>query len=494
MKLSILDLVIFSVYMLGIVGFGVSFYFKKRSSMDYVTGGGRLPSWALGMSIFATYVSSISFLALPGNAYQSNWNAFVFSLSIPFATLIAVNFFVPLYRKIQSPSAYAYLENRFGLWARIYASICYLLTQMARMGAIMYLLALPMQALFGWSIPAIIIFTGLGVILYAMLGGIEAVVWTDAIQAIILITGALGCFLLIIWEIPGGFDQVLDIAQKDKKLSLGSFSFDWSQNTFWLILIYGLFINLQNFGVDQSYIQRYKGAKSEADAIKSTWLGSMLYIPVSMLFFMIGTSLYAYYQVNPQLLPIELSGLEQSDKVFPYFIVSSLPKGLTGLMIASIFAAGMSTLSTSINSSATVILEDHFKKYLSPKLPKKSEIKILYTASLVMGLIGIGVALAFNGTKSALDAWWALASIFSGGILGLFLLGILTRIKSTIPPVMGVMAGLLVIGWVSLGDILHGFDFPLIEVHKNLAIVLGTMAIFIVGFFIGSLIQSLKKH
>jgi SSS family solute:Na+ symporter len=493
MKLSIPDLIIFLVYMLGIIGFGVSFFFKKRTSGDYVTGGGRLPSWALGMSIFATYVSSISFLALPGNAYQSNWNAFVFSLSIPVAALIAVNFFVPLYRKIQSPSAYAYLENRFGLWARIYASICYLLTQMARMGAIMYLLALPMQALFGWDIPTIIIFTGLAVMVYAMLGGIEAVVWTDAIQAIILIAGAIGCFLLIIWEMPGGLDQVLDIAKQDKKLSLGSFSFDWSQNTFWLILIYGLFINLQNFGVDQSYIQRYKGATSLKAARNSTWLGSLLYLPVSMLFFMIGTSLYAYYQVNPQLLPIGLLGFDQSDKIFPYFIVSSLPKGFIGLMIASIFAAGMSTLSTSINSSATVVLEDHFKKYIFPDLPQKSEIKVLYASSFFMGLISILIALAFNGAESALDTWWALASIFSGGILGLFLLGILTRIKSNIPPVMGVIVGLLVIGWISLGDILQNFGFPATQMHKNLAIVLGTLAIFLVGFFVGRLIQSFRK-
>lgn len=493
MKLSIPDLMIFLVYMLGIIGFGVSFYFKKRTSRDYVTGGGRLPSWALGMSIFATYVSSISFLALPGNAYQSNWNAFVFSLSIPVAALIAVNFFVPLYRKIQSPSAYAYLENRFGLWARIYASICYLLTQMARMGAIMYLLALPMQALFGWDIPTIIIFTGLAVMVYAMLGGIEAVVWTDAIQAIILIAGAVGCFLLIIWEMPGGLGQVLDIAKQDKKLSLGSFSFDWSQNTFWLILIYGLFINLQNFGVDQSYIQRYKGATSLEAARNSTWLGSLLYVPVSMLFFMIGTSLYAYYKVNPQLLPIGLSGLDQSDKIFPYFIVTSLPKGFIGLMIASIFAAGMSTLSTSINSSATVILEDHFKKYISPNLSQKSEIKVLYASSFFMGLISIVIALAFNGAESALDTWWALASIFSGGILGLFLLGILTQIKSKIPPVMGVIVGLLVIGWISLGDILQDFGLPTTQMHKNLAIVLGTLAIFFVGFFVGRLIQSFRK-
>jgi SSS family solute:Na+ symporter len=489
MNLPLIDLIVFLVYMTGIIGFGASFYFKKRTSSDYITGGGRLPAWALGMSIFATYVSSISFLALPGSAFQSNWNGFVFSLSIPLAALIAVSYFVPLYRKLQSPSAYAYLEKRFGLWARIYASTCYLLTQLARMGAIMYLLALPMNALFGWSIPLIIIITGVGVVIYAMLGGIEAVVWTDAVQGILLITGALTCFLLIVWEMPGGIPQVVKIAQAENKLSLGSFSFDWSQSTFWVILVYGLFINLQNFGVDQSYIQRYLSAKTERDAIKSTWLGSLLYVPVSMLFFMIGTALFAYYHIYPELLPLELQSYENADKVFPYFIVSALPTGLTGLLIAAIFAAGMSTLSTSINSSATVILEDHIKKYLYPKLPKKAEFKVLYLSSFGMGMISILVGLAFNGVSSALDAWWALASIFSGGVLGLFLLGVLTRSKNNLPGIIGVVSGLLIIAWISLEEVLLVNDLPVLELHKNLAIVLGTMTVFVVGFVVGWVVK-----
>jgi solute:Na+ symporter, SSS family len=153
----------------------------------------------------------------------------------------------------------------------------------------------------------------------------------------------------------------------------------------------------------------------------------------------------------------------------------------------------MSTLSTSINSSATVILEDHFKKYISPNLLKNTEMTILYGASFTMGLISIGVALAFNGVQSALDTWWALASIFSGGILGLFLLGILTRLKSKIPPFIGVLTGLLVISWVSLSEMISAYGFPIIAIHKNLAIVLGTTAIFLVGFFAGLLIKPYKK-
>lgn len=478
--MPILDLAIFIIYMLVIIGFGVSFSFRKRTASDFTTGGGRLPAWAIGMSIFATFVSSISFLALPGNAFSGNWNGFVFSLSIPLAAWIAVKYFVPLYRKLKSESAYFYLEQRFGAWARIYASICYLLTQLARMGAIMYLLALPMNALLGWSIPSIIIVTGISVVIYSMWGGIEAVIWTDAIQGIILIGGALACLGVIFFGMPEGPSSIFSIANEADKFSLGSFELDFTTSTFWMILVYGLFINLQNFGIDQSYVQRYLTAKTEAEAKKSTWLGSLLYVPVSLLFFFIGTALFAYYQAQPELLPEGMAG----DKVFPFFIVNQLPVGVTGLLIASIFAAGMSTVSTSINSSATVILSDHFSKYIHPNPSEKLSLLVLRGSSLIMGLLSIVVGLAFNDVNSALEAWWALSSIFSGGILGLFLLGLLSKAKNP-QAVFAVILGVLVIGWMSLSAILiqnglpETFANPL---HTNMTIVMGTLTIFLVGF------------
>ena len=488
MDLSLIDLVVFLSYMLAIILFGASFYFKKRSADDYITGGGRLPSWAIGMSIFATFVSSISFLALPGNAYLSNWSGFVFSLSIPIAAILAVKFFVPLYRGIKNPSAYYYLETKFGAWARTYASICYLLTQLARMGAIMYLLALPMNVMFGWSIPMIIVVTGVSVLIYSIMGGFEAVIWTDAIQGIVLISGALACLLIIMFSMPEGPGQVFTIGAEHDKFSLGSLGFSLSEGTFWVILIYGLFINLQNFGVDQNYVQRYLSAKSDKEAVKSTLLGSLLYVPVSLLFFFIGTALFAYYQAMPELLPEKFSDLSQADKVFPYFIVSGLPVGMTGLLIASIFAAGMSTISTSINSSATIILTDHYKRYIAPDVNGKSEMRVLLFSSFVMGLLAIIVAIAFNGVESALDAWWALSAIFSGGILGLFLLGFIGKNIKKKYAAIGVALGVLVIAWMSLSPVIleEGMRFRS-TFHANLTIVFGTIVIFLVGFLLSAL-------
>ncbi len=485
MKLPILDLVIFIIITFGNVLFGASFYFRNKTTKQFTAGGGKLPAWVVGMSIFATFVSSISFLALPGKAYISNWNALVFSFSIPIASILAIKFFVPLYRSLGSISAYNYLEVRFGPWARIYASICYMLTQLMRTGAILLLLALPLNALFGWDIKTIIIVTGIAVTAYSMLGGIQAVIWTDAIQGIILIVGALVSAAVLTFSMPEGPSQIFEIASANNKFSLGSFGLSIVDSTFWVILIYSLFINLQNFGIDQNFVQRYMTTKSVKEAKSSTLFGSLLYLPVSILFFYIGTALYSYYTAQPDLLPAELKVAGSGDKIFPFFIVNALPTGITGFLIAAIFAAGMSTVSTSINSTATIVLTDYYKRYFSKNASGKSEMKILYLSSMIFGSLGIIISLALVGVESVLDAWWSLASIFSGGMLGLFLLGFLSKKVTNIDAAIGVIVGVVVIIWMSLSPLyfteenLLAFKSPF---HSNLTIVVGTLVIFLVGF------------
>ncbi len=492
MKLPLLDAIIFFILITGVILFGASFFFRNRTSDQFTTGGRAIPSWAVGMSIFATFVSSISFLALPGKAYMSNWNAFVFSLSIPLAAYAAVKFFIPLYRGIGNVSAYYYLELRFGRWARTYASLCYILTQLMRTGAILLLLALPLNALFGWNIRIIVIFTGLGVMFYSMLGGIKAVIWTDTILALVLIAGALLSAALLTFSMPEGPRQLFQIATAGNKFSLGSFGPSLGESTFWVVLIYGLFINLQNYGIDQNFVQRYMTTGSDKGAKFSALLGSLLYIPVSLVFFYIGTALFSYYQAQPGLLPEYLKAAGEGDKVFPYFIVTGTPAGITGLLIAAIFAAGMSTVSTSLNSSATIILNDYYNRYFNKSADDKTSMKVLYISSFCIGAAGIGIALTLVGVESILDAWWALASIFSGGMLGLFLLGYISRKARKADAAAGVILGVLVIIWMSLspifftGDKLSTIRSPF---HSNLTIVIGTMVIFFTGFILARLAQ-----
>jgi SSS family solute:Na+ symporter len=495
MKLSFLDALVFLILVFGNVAFGAAFFFRNKTSAQFTTGGGKIPAWVVGMSIFATFVSSISFLALPGKAYMTNWNAFVFSLSIPLASFAAVRFFVPLYREVGNVSAYYYLELRFGAWARIYASSCYILTQLMRTGAILLLLALPVNALFGWNVRTVIIITGVAVILYSLLGGIQAVIWTDTIQGIILIAGAIICAVYITFSMPGGARQVFEIASVNNKFSLGSFSSGLKDSTFWVVLIYGLFINLQNYGIDQNYVQRYMTTGSEREAKSSALFGSLLYIPVSLVFFYIGTALYSFYTAQPDLLPDELKLPGAGDKVFPYFIATGLPSGLTGLLIAAIFSAGMSTVSTSLNSTATIILSDYYKRYFKKDADEKSSMRVLHISSFITGILGIVIALLLVGVESILDAWWSLASIFSGGMLGLFLLGYISKKAKKTDAVIGVIIGVLLITWMSLSPIyftegsLMAFRSPF---HSNLTIVFGTVTIFLVGFLLGNFLRKKK--
>lgn len=524
--MRISDLAVFVIYLAGIVIFGSTFYRKNRSAEAFTLGNRSFPVWVVAMSIFATFVSSISYLAVPGQAYLTNWNAFAFSLSLPVAAWVAVKFFVPHYRSVNSPSAYTYLEKRFGRWAKRYVATMYLLTQLMRSGTILLLLALPLNVLLGWDIGIIIMVTGVCVMVYALLGGIQAVMWTDAIQGIILIAGAVICGVILLFSMPEGPGQVFDIAAEYDKFSLGSFDSSLRDSTFWVVLVYGLFINLQNYGIDQNYIQRYMTARSEREAKKSALIGGLMYIPVSALFLFIGTALFSFYKASPGLLPDGMA----ADSVFPYFMVNQLPAGITGLLIASVFAAGMSTISTSVNSSATVILTDFFRirepggrdndssgrsphpdrdesssgkahsislKETGSMYPlEKQRMKILYLSSGTFMVASVGIAMAMVRVDSILDAWWKLASIFSGGMLGLFLLGFVTRRVKNSAAVAGVLSGLLVIAWMSLsgllpeGTSLHRFANPF---HSYLTVVLGTSAIFLTGFLVSIASRTFKR-
>ena len=484
--MHVVDFVIFLVFTLGVVVMGCSFFRKGSSADEFTSASHSIPGWVVGISIFATYVSSISYIGYPGKAFAADWNAFVFSLSIPIASFFAARYFVPFYRHSGSVSAYTFLEEKFGAWARLYASACYLLTQIARMGSILYLLAVPMYILMGWNLHAVIILTSIAVIVYSMMGGLRAVIWADAIQGIILIGGALLCLVILLFSMPEGPMQVLELAVHSpvgNKFSLGSFSTDLTTSTFWVCLIYGIFINLQNYGIDQNYVQRYHAAKNDKEAKFSALFGGYLIIPVSALFFLIGSALYSYYAVGVAPLPEEIA--QKPDYVFPYFIVNSLPVGLRGLLIASIFAAGMSTVSTSVTSAATIVLTDYFKPFFRTATDRH-HLAVLRISSVAVGMLGIVVAIAMLSVESIIDAWWTLSSIFSGGMLGLFLLGCVPKKISRLAALLSCIAGVLVIAWISLADM---WQLPGIHLHTYLAIVLGTTTIFLVGFLLTLLIH-----
>lgn len=394
-------------------------------------------------------------------------------------------YFVPFYRSLGSISAYSYFEKRFGRWARLYASVFYLFTQVCRSGAILFLLAVPMNVLMGWNIPIVVTITGLGIILYSQKGGLKSVIWTEALQGAILVGGAVICLIVLYWGMPEGPGQAIRICTEHNKFSLGSFEGSLVESTFWVCLIYGMFTNLNNFAIDQSYTQRYCAAPSLGEARKSAFWGSLLTLPVNLILFLIGSGLFAFYYINPGLLP---EGIK-SDFVFPYFIINEMPVGLVGLLIASIFCAGMSTVATSVTSSGTIILTD-FYSHLFPNSSDERKVIVLRIASVMIGVLGIGVALCFLLVDNALDAWWALSSICSGGVLGMFLLAYLCPKAKKAHVVPGVIVGVASLILIALQTKLTDWWGLPTFVHINLSIVISTLLIFLIGFL---LVQFINK-
>jgi len=477
-----LDLGVLLIYGLGVTGVGLVFYRRAASVEGFTLAGRRLSGWVVGLSIFGTYVSSISFLALPGKAYVSDWTVLAFAMSLPLAAWMAARWFVPLYRSSRDASAYAYLERRFGLWARLYAASFYLLTQLARMGTILFLVALALERLTGWDIAAIIVVTGVLVTLYTVVGGIEAVIWTDAVQSVVLTVGALVCAVILPFGMPKGPSQLFTIAAEYRKFSLGSFALTLNAPTFWVVLIYGIVINLQNFGIDQSYVQRYQTANSLQAARRSVWIGSLMYVPVGAIFLFIGTALFAYYKAQPELLPVALQGAGMADRIFPHYIVTQLPAGFRGLLIAALFAAAMSSVDTALNSSATILMTDVYRRLLQPQASEAHQLRFLRMGTVALGALGTGTALLMISIKSTLDVWWSLAGIFSGGMLGLFLLGALSRRAGSVQAGIGMVLGILVIVWAALSAQL---GLPLANpFHTFMTTVLGTLTIFLVGILL----------
>ena len=479
--LPAIDILVLIFYLAAVVGLGCWLSRRNRTTNDFMAAGGTLPGWAVGLSIFGTYLSSNTFIGVPGKAYGENWNGFVFSLSLPFAAWVAVKWFVPFYRRTGEISAYHHLEKRFGPWARTYALGCYLLTQLARVGTILFGVSLGLSALTGWSVPVIIIAGGIAVTAYTLLGGIAAVIWTDVIQSLVLLVGALVIAGLLLANHPHGPGEALHIAANEGKFSLGSFGLELTQSTFWVVFLYGVFINLNNFGIDQSFVQRYHAARDEKAAARSVWTGALLYVPVAALFFLIGSLLFSYYHASPELLKPLVAQYPDghADKVLPHFIATQLPPGAAGLLIAAIFAAAMSSIDTSLNSAATVTLKDFVQRHLNRGQTESDALRILRTATLVWGVLGTGVALAMIGQKSLLDAWWKLSGIFAGGMLGLFLLGLISRRANNAGALAGVIVGVLVICWMTFPDQLpQALRSPF---HAHMITVIGTLTIFGVG-------------
>jgi solute:Na+ symporter, SSS family len=478
--LSSPDFVVLALYLVAVIGLGFWFARGRGDADEFMAAGRSIPGWAVGLSMFGSYISSISFLANAGKAYDDNWNAFVFSLTTPIAAVVAVKWFVPFYRHANDVSAYEHLERRFGAWARSYAVACFLLTQMARMGTIVYLLALVVAPLTGWPIRATIVFTGALITAYTMAGGMKAVVWIGVLQSLVLVAGTVTCVVVLVASVPGGFGEILRTGMEHNKFSLGSFGSSLAEPTFWVLFAFGLTTHLSNFGVDQSYVQRYLTAASDREAAKSVWITTIMYVPVAAVFFFVGTGLFVFYGSRPELL----GTVTEPDKVFPHFIATQLPVGMAGLVTAAIFAASMDL---NLGNMATLTLCDFYKRYLRPEARERESMLVLRGSTVAWGAAGTALGLGMIRVGNALDKWWQLAGLFSGGVLGLFLLGFVSHSKRNAIGLVSVILGVLVTVWMTLPNLMEvppAFRNPM---HGYMTIVVATLTIFLTGLVLSKL-------
>lgn len=448
-----LDYVVIILYLVILVWMGAHFMKRGKTTKDYFKAGKRIPWWAAGISIFGTSLSAITYMAVPAKAYSTDWLYFFLSMSQILTVPLVIWMVLPFFRRLNVTTAYEYLERRFHVVVRLVGGLAFLLFQFGRIGIVLFLPAIALSVVTGIDIYTCIIVMAVLSIFYTVLGGIEAVIWTDVKQVVVLTVGAIVCLVMMASGVEGGFDSLVDIAAGDGKMRLVDLDFNFNNPTLWVILGGGIGTNLINQTSDQTFVQRYLTTKDEKSAARSLLTPAVLVLPVSLLFFGLGTALYSFYKTNPEALnPV----MENADAIFPWYIVSQLPQGLSGLLIAGIFAASMSSLDSSLNSAATVITVDFYKRYNSNK-SDQDYLKVARIMTVVIGIAGMCFALLLAGAeiKSLWDEFSKILGLFAGGLAGLFLLGMSSRRATTGGALIGFVVSAGIQYWVSSTGAVH---------------------------------------
>ncbi len=461
--MHLVDLIVIAAYLLTLVGIGLHFSGKQKTTDSYFVAGRSIPGWAAGMSLLATIITSVTFIAYPGAAYAGNWNLIVPGLLF-IAVIAALGpIVVPFFRHVVSMSVYEYFGKRFGAGVRMYSSFAFAAGHFAKMGFVFYLLALSVAGFTGWSITMLLVGLGVITIFYTFVGGLKAVIWTDVAQGMLLWTGVGVTLLLLLFASPAGPGAMLHLIAVHHKTSLGSMSFDLAKPTFWTLAIYGFFFYLQKYTADQTVVQRYLAAKSDISALHGIIMGASLCLPVWVAFMLIGSLLWAFYQLSGQVLP---AAITRPDQVFPYYMVSQMPIGVGGLFLAALFGAAMSMLASDLNCLGLILVED-FYAYFFPKHNDGQRLRFGKISIVLCGFLAIGVALILSNTHgSALAMYYTATAIVAGGLAGLFLLAFLSRRAGRGAAIAGIVVNLLFTAYATLtlggGKILnlHNYNYP----------------------------------
>ena len=434
------------LYLAAMLLMGFYFMRKENGADDFFKGGGRIPWWAAGISIYATMLSAITYMTIPAKAYTTNWTYYPMLWMILLISFPVIKYYLPYFRKLNVTSAYEILEQRFNLFTRLLASTLFSIFMIVRMAIVLYLPSLALTAVTGIDIYLCIVLMGLVTIVYCTMGGVEAVIWGDVVQGLILVCGAIFAVIYLAVNTEGGVMGCIDIALENDKLRLFDWSNTWSQATWWVIIIGGLANNLISYTSDQTVIQRYLTTPDEKSAGRGILVNGVMSVFVSVAFYMIGTGLYTFYKTHPAELDVTMG---QSDAIFPFFMMSQMPAGIAGALIAAIFAATMSTISSNINSVATAFTIDFWKRFR--RTSDSQLVVVARWASVLSGMVGLVLALlmATWDIQSFLDFFNEALGLLTSGLGGLFFIAVfMKRVKGN-AALAGFVAGEAVVFWMS---------------------------------------------
>ena len=478
-----LNWLVLIIYLVSMLGLGV--YFMQRASNsteDFFKGGGRIPWWAAGISIFATMLSAITYMAIPAKAYATDWTYYPMQICILIVSFPVIKYYLPFFRRLNVTTAYEYLEVRFNAATRIMASILFIVFMVARTALVLFLPSLAMTAVTGIDIYICIALMALITIVYCTMGGVEAVVWGDVIQGIILVGGAIfAAIYLIVNTGENGASDFWQIATDNDKLRVFLFDaehpFDYVNATWWVVILGGLANNLISYTSDQTVIQRYLTTSDEKSAARGILTNGLMSVVVTIAFFTIGTGLYTFFKTHPAELDFTMA---KGDAIFPFFMMSQMPQGVAGLLIAAIFAATMSTIASNINSVSTAFTVDLWSKIKGDG--KAVSVKTARIAGIIAGVLGMGIAwlMATVDIQSLLDYFNTILGLLSGAIGGLFLMGIFFPRIGSGAAITGFICGTATVMYMNFftqaNFLLFGFVSMLVSVVVGWLLSLGNKA------------------
>jgi len=494
MGLRWLDALVVTGYMVAMVAIGLRFARRQTTTEAYFVARRSIPAWAVGMSLLATIISAVTFIAYPGSGYAGNWSMLVPGIMVVVVLIIVGATVVPFYRHAVGMSAYEYFGNRFGYPARAYSSLAFVVGTFSKMAFIVYLLGLTIASMTGWRLDAIVITVGVITTFYTLLGGLEAVIWADVVQGFILWLAILICVAYLLFLPPGGPSAAWAVSQGNHKFAMGNADLSFSRPTIVVFLIYGFFWYLQKYTADQTMVQRYLSVKSDKEALRGLILGAALCIPVWTLFMFIGTQLWAFYRLTGESLPAYIT---KADQVFPYFIRTHVPAGVAGLIMAALFGAAMATLSSDLNCISVVVVEDFYHSiWLQATDDRRLQMAKYFVAICGTAVVLLAIKLA-RSQGTALSLWYTISAIVAGGLAGLFLLGFLSTRANRQGAYAGIVASLMFTAWATLtlngGSLVNlgRYNFPL---HDYMIGAIGHIVLLVVGYLTSLLFQGTNEN